>query len=49
MKTKSINGKSRVFLGTSKKTNERIYLEKPSFDCNWYWGFGYLGMESYRR
>lgn len=22
---------------------QRIYLTRPSFDCNWYWGFGYLG------
>ena len=20
-----------------------IYLSRPSFDCDWYWGFGYLG------
>ena len=20
-----------------------IYLSAPSWDCNWYWGFGYLG------
>lgn len=24
------------------KDNEYIYLEKPSWDCGWYWGFGYL-------
>ena len=22
---------------------ENIYLRSPSWDCNWYWGFGYLG------
>ena len=22
---------------------ENIYLEKHSFDCGWYWGFGYIG------
>jgi len=22
---------------------ERIYLEKHSWDCGWYWGFGYIG------
>ena len=22
---------------------ERIYLSVPKFDCDWYWGFGYLG------
>ena len=23
--------------------NETIYLTPPSWDCDWYWGFGYLG------
>ena len=23
--------------------NENIYLAKPSWDCGWYWGFGYIG------
>lgn len=23
--------------------NEPIYLKAPSWDCGWYWGFGYLG------
>ncbi len=22
---------------------KRIYLSKPSWDCGWYWGVGYLG------
>lgn len=22
---------------------EKIYLRAPSWDCGWYWGFGYLG------
>lgn len=22
---------------------EKIYLSAPSWDCGWYWGFGYLG------
>ena len=22
---------------------ENIYLSAPSWDCGWYWGFGYLG------
>ena len=34
---------SKVFFGTNKETNERIYLDNPSWDCDWYWGFGYLG------
>ncbi len=31
------------FFGTLKTTKERIYLTSPSWDCGWYWGFGYLG------
>lgn len=31
---------SKIYLGTIE--DERIYLVKHSFDCNWYWGFGYL-------
>lgn len=23
--------------------DENIYLSAPSWDCGWYWGFGYLG------
>ena len=23
--------------------NENIYLSPPSWDCGWYWGYGYLG------
>ena len=35
--------KSRIFLGKRKQDNRRIYLSAPSWDCDWYWGFGYLG------
>jgi hypothetical protein len=31
----------RVYLGNN--SGERIYLSAPSWDCEWYWGFGYLG------
>lgn len=31
----------KIYLGTID--NEKIYLSKHSWDCNWYWGFGYLG------
>lgn len=39
----------KVFLGNIKShagtfvENEPIWLEKHSWDCNWYWAFGYLG------
>lgn len=29
------------YMGTV--SGERIYLSPPSWDCDWYWGFGYLG------
>jgi hypothetical protein len=40
MKTLSNYPKS-IFIG--KNNNENIYLSAPSWDCGWYWGFGYLG------
>lgn len=33
----------RVFIGKSIDRQEPIYLSKHSWDCGWYWGFGYLG------
>lgn len=30
-----------ILLG--RKDNESIFITKHSWDCNWYWGFGYLG------
>lgn len=38
-----INGPDKVFFGKNKETKEDIYITKPSFDCDWYWSFGYLG------
>lgn len=40
---REIKGSKQFYFGTDKETKERIYLFKPSFDCGWYWGFGYLG------
>lgn len=31
----------RVRLG--EVDGEKIFLSPPSWDCGWYWGFGYLG------
>lgn len=33
---------SKYYLGISKEDNVKVYLEKESWDCNWYWGFGYV-------
>ena len=43
MNIKPIAGPDKVFFGTNKDTKERIYISKPTFDCDWYWSFGYLG------
>lgn len=40
MKTLS-NYPKNIYIGTVD--NEKIYLSAPSWDCGWYWGFGYLG------
>ena len=32
----------KVFLGTTVD-NARVWLSSPSWDCNWYWGWGYIG------
>jgi hypothetical protein len=40
MKTLS-NYPAKIYIGTAN--NEKIYLSAPSWDCGWYWGFGYLG------
>ena len=31
----------KILIG--KNENEPIYLTPPSWDCGWYWSFGYLG------
>jgi hypothetical protein len=38
-----ITGKDKVFMGVNKESKEKIYITKPTFDCGWYWSFGYLG------
>jgi len=37
------NPVSKVYFGTDKQSKQLIYLYTPTFDCDWYWGFGYLG------
>ena len=34
------------YLGIRREDNEPVYLKKPSWDCDWYWGFGYLSSYS---
>lgn len=35
--------KKAVFFGIRKDDKKRINMSAPSFDCEWYWSFGYLG------
>jgi hypothetical protein len=35
------NYPKQIFIGVND--DQKIYLSAPSWDCNWYWGFGYLG------
>lgn len=43
MKTNNLlsNYPSKIYIGSVD--NKKIYLSAPSWDCDWYWGFGYLG------
>lgn len=38
---KHIFGKDVYLLGKEKE-GKKCYLEAASFDCGWYWGFGYI-------
>lgn len=33
----------KVFFGIRKSDGVKVYLTAPSWDCGWYWSFGYLG------
>lgn len=45
-KQKSYHGKKDVYLLGKDKEGVKHWLEAPSWDCDWYWGFGYI--ETYR-
>lgn len=38
---RELNERRGYFLGILED-EDKVYLEQPSFDCNWYWGFGYI-------
>lgn len=38
-----IKGTREQFFGTRKSDGHKIYITQPSWDCGWYWSFGYLG------
>ena len=36
---------NKIYLGSNTQYG-RLYLSKHSWDCGWYWGFGYIGNNS---
>ena len=32
----------RRYLGKRKEDGKMVYIAAPTWDCNWYWSFGYL-------
>ena len=44
MKKQVINkfGKKYYLLGVRKEDNEEVWLEQANWDCEWYWGLGYV-------
>ena len=49
MKKKIINKFGKHFLLGINHDGEYVWLEKESWDCGWYWGFGYLHTYSNNR
>ena len=35
-------GKKYYLLGDRKEDNKKVWLEEGHFDCDWYWGVGYV-------
>lgn len=44
LKKEKINkfGVDRFLLGIRKEDGKKVYLTKATWDCGWYWGFGYI-------
>jgi hypothetical protein len=43
---KVILGKKHYLLGVRKEDGLKVWLQEPSWDCDWYWGFGYIEIYS---
>ena len=43
---KIIHGKKHYLLGIRKSDGLKVWLQEPSWDCDWYWGFGYIEIYS---
>ena len=39
---KKVFGKTYYLLGIRKEDNAKVWLEEGHFDCDWYWGIGYV-------
>ena len=42
------NDKKYYLLGKRKEDNRKVWLEEGSWDCDWYWGLGYIEIFSYK-
>ena len=42
MEKRIINKFGKHYLLGINKDGDYVWLEKESWDCDWYWGFGYL-------
>jgi len=42
IKKRIVNKFGKHFLLGKNKEGDYLYLESPSWDCGWYWGFGYI-------
>ena len=40
------SGKHKKYLMGKNQNGEKVWLETPSWDCDWYWGFGYLSTKT---
>lgn len=36
----------KTYLGLNQD-DEPVYMDRPSWDCDWYWGFGYIGNKNF--
>lgn len=41
-KEKKIIGNTTMYLIGTDKEGVKYYLKAPAWDCDWYWGFGYI-------
>lgn len=42
------NNKKYYLLGKRREDGRKVWLEESSWDCDWYWGFGYVEIFSYK-